>query len=32
VILSFLLQLPVSSCFLKVIQQLHTSPSSPSCP
>jgi hypothetical protein len=31
-ILSFLLQLPVSSCFLKVIQQLLTSPSSPSCP
>jgi hypothetical protein len=30
-ILSFLLQLPVSSCFLKVIQQLLTSPSSPSC-
>jgi hypothetical protein len=31
-ILSFLLQLPVSSCFLQVIQQLLTSPSSPSCP
>jgi hypothetical protein len=31
-ILSFLLHFPVSSCFLKVIQQLHTSPSSPSCP
>jgi hypothetical protein len=31
-ILSFLLQLPVSSCFLKVIQQLLTSPSSPSWP
>jgi hypothetical protein len=29
---SFLLQLPVSSCFLQVIQQLLTSPSSPSCP
>jgi hypothetical protein len=27
---SFLLQLPVSSCFLQVIQQLLTSPSSPS--
>jgi hypothetical protein len=31
-ILSFLLQLPVFSCFLQVIQQLLTSPSSPSCP
>jgi hypothetical protein len=30
-ILSSLLQLPVSSCFLQVIQQLLTSPSSPSC-
>jgi hypothetical protein len=30
-ILSFLLQLPVSSCFLQVIQQLLKSPSSPSC-
>jgi hypothetical protein len=30
-ILSFFLQLPVSSCFLQVIQQLLTSPSSPSC-
>jgi hypothetical protein len=30
-ILIFLLQLSVSSCFLKVIQQLLTSPSSPSC-
>jgi hypothetical protein len=28
---SFLLQLPVSSCFLQVIQQLLTSPSSPCC-
>jgi hypothetical protein len=32
VILSILLQLPVSSCFLQVIQQLLTSSSSPSCP
>jgi hypothetical protein len=31
-ILSFLLQLPVSSCFHEIIQQLITSPSSPSCP
>jgi hypothetical protein len=31
-ILSFLLQLPVSSCFLKVTQQLLTSPSSPCYP
>jgi hypothetical protein len=31
-ILNFLLQLPVSSCFLQVIQQLLTSPCSPSCP
>jgi hypothetical protein len=31
-ILSFLLQLPVTSCFLHVIQPLLTSPSSPSCP
>jgi hypothetical protein len=31
-ILSFLLQLPVSSCFLQVIQQQLTSPSAPSCP
>jgi hypothetical protein len=31
-ILSFLLKLPVSSCFLQVIQQLHTSPSSPLSP
>jgi hypothetical protein len=31
-ILSFLFQLPVSSSFLKVIQQLLTSPSLPSCP
>jgi hypothetical protein len=30
-ILSFLLQLPVSSCFLKFIQQLLMSPSSSSC-
>jgi hypothetical protein len=31
-ILSFLLQLAVSSCFLQIIQQLLKSPSSPSCP
>jgi hypothetical protein len=31
-ILSFLLQLPVSSCFLQAIQQLVTYPSSPTCP